>query len=65
MSLGEGFGVRFVWVAGGGSPVESIGRTPRGSCNRTLLRRVLRRFSTSRCFLEKAPGKGFNIDRGS
>ena len=29
-----------------------IGRTPRGSCNRTLLRRVLRRFSTSRCFLE-------------
>ena len=24
----------------------------KGSCNRTLLRRVLRRFSTSRCFLE-------------
>ena len=29
-----------------------IGRTPRGSCNRTLLRRVLRRFSNSKCFLE-------------
>ena len=33
-----------------------IGRTPRGSCNRTLLRRVLRRvlrrFSSSKCFLE-------------
>ena len=32
--------------------LASIGHTPRGSCNRTLLRRVLRRFSTSRCFLE-------------
>ena len=30
----------------------TLGRTPRGSCNRTLLRRVLRRFFTSRCFLE-------------
>ena len=29
-----------------------IGCTPRGSCNRTLLRRVLRRFSNSKCFLE-------------
>ena len=29
-----------------------IGRTPRGLCNRTLLRRVLRRFFTSSCFLE-------------
>ena len=29
-----------------------IGRTPRGSCNRTLLRKVLRRFSNSKCFLE-------------
>ena len=29
-----------------------IGRTPRGSCNRTLLRRVLRRFCTRGCFLE-------------
>ena len=26
--------------------------TPRGSCNNTLLRRVLRRFSNSKCFLE-------------
>ena len=25
------------------SPLTKIGRTPRGSCNRTLLRRVLRR----------------------
>ena len=35
-------------------PLQSsqIGRTPRGSCNRTLLRRVLRRFSNSKCFLE-------------
>ena len=31
---------------------ERLGRTPRGSCNRTLLRRVLRRFSNSKCFLE-------------
>ena len=29
-----------------------VGRTPRGSCNRTLLRRVLRRFSNNKCFLE-------------
>ena len=29
-----------------------LGCTPRGSCNRTLLRRVLRRFSHSKCFLE-------------
>ena len=29
-----------------------LGCTPRGSCNRTLLRRVLRRFSNSKCFLE-------------
>ena len=28
------------------------GCTPRGSCNRTLLRRVLRRFSNNKCFLE-------------
>ena len=33
-------------------PQLDLGRTPKGSCNRTLLRRVLRRFSTSRCFLE-------------
>ena len=29
-----------------------VGRTPRGSCKRTPLRRVLRRFSNSKCFLE-------------
>ena len=29
-----------------------VGRTPKGSCNNTLLRRVLRRFSSSKCFLE-------------
>ena len=42
------------------SPVRSkfghfhrkLGCTPRGSCNNTLLRRVLRRFSRSKCFLE-------------
>ena len=34
------------------SIAPKVGRTPRGSCNRTLLRRVLRRFSSSRCFLE-------------
>ena len=32
--------------------MASIGCTPRGSCNRTLLRRALRRFSNSKCFLE-------------
>ena len=31
---------------------SSIGRTPRGSCNRTLLRRVLRRFFKGSAFLE-------------
>ena len=39
-----------------------IGCTPGGSFNRTLLRRVLRRFFTSRCFLEgflEGPCKGF------
>ena len=29
-----------------------VGRTPRGSCNRTLLRRVLRRFFKGSAFLE-------------
>ena len=29
-----------------------LGRTPRGSCNHTLLRRVLRRFFNTGCFLE-------------
>ena len=32
--------------------LDQIGRTARGSCNRTLLRRVLRRFSNGKCFLE-------------
>ena len=31
---------------------QNIGRTPRGSCNRTLLRRVLRRFFNGSAFLE-------------
>ena len=30
MSLGEGFGVRFRWVVGGGFPVESEGKGERG-----------------------------------
>ena len=35
-------------------PAETVTRAhTKGSCNRTLLRRVLRRFSTSRCFLEE------------
>ena len=29
-----------------------LGRTPRGSCNRTLLRRILRRFFKGSAFLE-------------
>ena len=33
-------------------PTAALGCTPRGSCNRTLLRRVLRRFFSNRCFLE-------------
>ena len=46
-----------------------IRRTPRGSCNRTLLRRVLRRFFNSKCFLEgflegaKAPVRAFSKDK--
>ena len=42
----------------------SIGRTPRGSCNRTLLRRVLRRFSNSKRFLEgflEGACRGFSV----
>ena len=31
---------------------SNLGCTPRGSCNRTLLRRFLRRFSSRKCFLE-------------
>ena len=41
-----------------------LGRTPRGSCNRTLLRRVLRRFSNNKCFLEgflEGACKGFSV----
>ena len=41
-----------------------IGCTRRGSCNRTLLRRVLRRFSKSKCFLEgflEGACKGFPV----
>ena len=30
---------------------SQLGCTPRGSCNRTLLRRVVRRFFNSKCFL--------------
>ena len=45
----------------------SLGCTPRGSCNRTL-RRVLRRFSKSKCFLEgflegAAPVRVFSKDK--
>ena len=39
---------------------------PRSSCNNTLLRRVLRRFSKSRCFLEgflEAPVRVFSKDK--
>ena len=42
--------------------------TPRGSCNNTLLRRVLRRFSNSKCFLEgflEGTCKGFQQRQGS
>ena len=41
-----------------------LGRTPRGSCNRTLLRRVLSRFSNSKRFLEgflERACKGFSV----
>ena len=40
----------------------SLRCTPRGSCNNTLLRRVLRRFSNNKCFLEgllEGAWKGF------
>ena len=45
---------------------KSIGCTPRESCNNTLLRRVLRRFSSSKCFLEgfsEGACKGFSKDK--
>ena len=35
-----------------GTPKPKVGCTSSGSCNGTLLRRVLRRFSNSKCFLE-------------
>ena len=34
------------------NPPPFLGCTPRGSCNCTLLRRVLRRFFKNKCFLE-------------
>ena len=43
---------------------RAVERTPRGSCNRTLLRRVLRRFSNSKRFLEgflERACKGFSV----
>ena len=61
-----------VWGAGGGGGGDTevpslLGRTPRGSCNRTLLRRVLRRLSKSKCFLEgflEGACKGFSVKTG-
>ena len=47
---------------------ESLGCTPRGLCNRTLLRRVLRRFFNNKCFLEsffEGACKGFQSRQGS
>ena len=38
-----------------------IGRTPRGSCNRTLLRRVLRRFFKGNAFLERVLRRHLDI----
>ena len=44
MSLGEGFGVRFKWVPGGGFPVENEGKREwardGGGCTSMLLDRV-------------------------
>ena len=45
-----------------------VGCTPRGSCNRTLLRRLLRRFSNTKCFLEgfsEGACMGFQSRQGS
>ena len=46
-----------------------VGCSSRGSRNNTPFRRVLRRFSNSKCFLEGflegAPIRVFSIDRGS
>ena len=46
----EAFAAAFAFVEKCCCP--SLGCTPRGSCKNTLLRRVLRRFSNSKCFLE-------------
>ena len=48
-------------------PDDSVGRTPMGSCNRTLLRRVLRRFFKGSAFLEgflEGALKGFQFLEG-
>ena len=54
MSVGRGGGLNI--SSGPKCPPRRVfallGCTPRGSCNNTLLRRVLRRFSNSKCFLE-------------
>ena len=45
-------------------PPTSLGRTPTESCNNTLLKRVLRRLSNSKCFLEgflEGACKGFSV----
>ena len=53
---------------GAGVGTAKVGCTPRGSCNNTLLRRVLRRFSNSKCFLEwflEGACKDFQSRQGS
>ena len=59
MDAARRFGISLSFVALRG--LSLIGRTPRGSCNRTLLRRVLRRFFTSRRFLEGFLEEGFSV----
>ena len=47
---------------------QNVGCTPRGSCNDALLRRVLRRSSNSKCFLEgflEGACEGFQQRQGS
>ena len=53
--LGLGGGKCRFYFYGHGDFSELLGCTPRGSCNRTLLRRVLRRHLV----------KDFSMDRGS
>ena len=59
------FGGIFFFANMGVGGRQNYFHTPRGSCNNTLLRRVLRRFSSSRCFLEGflegAGFKGFSV----